>query len=292
MLKSMTGYGRCELQDGQKEINIEIKSINHRYSDFYIRVPYHYNFLEEKVREYLKSHISRGKVDVYINIETYGDTDKVIYFDKELAKAYISTLQTISELFNVDNDITASKIAEYNDVIKLKKGDEDQEKIWETVKKPLEVAVANLILMREKEGMKLKENLLKKCSIINKEIDNIEEKSLLSVKEYETRIKDKITELLGDIPIDENRILTEVAIFSDKISIDEEIVRLRSHLDEFIKILDYDYPVGKKLDFIIQEMNREINTIGSKSNNLYISKSVVNIKSEIENMREQIQNIE
>ena len=154
------------------------------------------------------------------------------------------------------------------------------------------MAVANLILMREKEGMKLKENLLKKCSIINKEIDNIEEKSLLSVKEYEARIRERITELLGDIPIDENRILTEVAIFSDKISIDEEIVRLRSHLDEFIKILDYDYPVGKKLDFIIQEMNREINTIGSKSNNLYISKSVVNIKSEIENLREQIQNIE
>ena len=292
MLKSMTGFGRCETQEEKKEIKVEIKTVNHRYSDYHIRVPYHYSFLEEKIREYLKSRIYRGKVDIYINIDTFGDTDKVIHFDEHLAKAYFNTLQEISRLLGVDNDITASEIAEYNDVIKLQKEDEDQNKLWEIVKKPLETAVDNLISMREREGMNLKNDLVKRCVAISEAVNDIEARSLQTAQEHRKKLECRITELLGDIPIDENRILTEVAIFSDKISIDEEIVRLRSHLNEFEKILEYDSPIGKKLDFIIQEMNREINTIGSKANNLHVSKSAVNIKSEIENLREQVQNIE
>lgn len=292
MIKSMTGYGRSELQESSKDIVVEIKSVNHRYTDFSIRVPRYYGFLEDKVREYLQKFISRGKINVYISIESHGEDDTLVLLDEGLADSYINALHQLAEKFNLKDDISVSGVARYSDIFKIEKKEEDEEELWQIVKKAVDIAVDDFLAMRIREGERLKNDLNDRGKYIYKIIEEIEQRSPQVVEEYKARIESRVRELLQDVPIDENRLLTEVAIFADKISIAEEIVRLKSHIVELGNILESEQPVGRKLDFLIQEVNREINTIGSKGNDLFISKHVVEVKSEIEKMREQIQNIE
>ncbi len=292
MIKSMTGYGRSELQEDNKNIVVEMKSVNHRYADFSIRYPKYYSFLEEKVREYLQKFISRGKVNVFITIDNYGENNKLIVLDEGLADSYINALNTLKERYDLKDDISVSNVARYTDIFKIEKQQEDQDEVWEIVKKAVDVAVKDFISMREREGGRLKEDLIRRGKDVMKLIQEIETRAPYIVEEYKEKIESRVRELLQNVPLDENRILTEVAIFADKISITEELVRLQSHFVELEDILKSKEPVGRKLDFLIQEMNREINTIGSKANDLFVSKRVVAVKSEIEKMREQVQNIE
>jgi len=292
MIKSMTGYGRNELQENNKDLVAEIKSVNHRYVDFSIKVPRYYGFLEDKIREYLQNYISRGKVDVYISIDSYGEEDKLVYLDEGLASSYIKALYQLRDRFGITDDISVSSVARYTDIFKIERKEEDHEELWKTVQKVLDGAVQDFMASRIREGMRLRDDLLERGKYILSVVEEIEIRSPQVVKEYREKIESRIKELLGEIPVDESRILTEVAIYADKISITEELVRLKSHLSELNTILDSDQPVGRKLDFLLQEMNREINTIGSKANDLEISKKVVEIKAELEKLREQVQNIE
>ncbi|WHH59906.1 YicC/YloC family endoribonuclease [Petroclostridium sp. X23] len=292
MIKSMTGFGRSEAVVGSKEVLIEMKSVNHRYADFSIRVPRNYSFLEDKVREYLQKYISRGKVDVFLTIESQEDDDKQVVLNEALASGYIHALRQMKDAFGLQDDISACNVARFNDILKLERKEEDQDALWATVQAALEPAVQDFIAMREREGLRLSEDLIERGKYIASQLDEIEVRSPQVVEEYRNKIKQRIEEYLNNVAIDENRLLTEVAIFSDRTSITEEIVRLRSHLVELGEILKSGQAVGRKLDFLVQEMNREINTIGSKANDLYISKRVVEIKAEIEKCREQIQNIE
>lgn len=292
MIKSMTGYGRSELLENNKEITIEIKSVNHRYADYSIRVPKYFGFLEERVREYLQNHISRGKVDVYIGIDSRNEDNKLVLLNKELADSYIKALTELKDSFGLKDDISVASVARYSDIFKIERQEEDQEELWAVVKNTLDLASSDFIASRIREGARLKEDLLMRGKYITEILEEIEERSPKIVEEYREKIHNRINELLKGVPYDENRLLTEVAIFADKASTAEEIVRLRSHIVEMNTILDGEQPAGRKLDFLIQEMNREINTIGSKANDLYISKRVVEIKSEIEKLREQVQNLE
>ncbi|MDK2799893.1 MAG: hypothetical protein PWP27_1416 [Clostridiales bacterium] len=292
MIKSMTGYGRSELRKENKDIVVEIKSVNHRYADFSIRISRYYSFLEDRVREYLQNYISRGKVDIYISIDSYEEDNKLVLLNEGLAASYISAIKQLKDIFNLQDDITVSTIARYSDIFKIEKKEEDQERLWGSVKEALELAIKDFIAMRTREGIRLAQDLSTRGKDIVNIVNEIEVRSPQVVNEYREKIETRVKEFLNNVPVDENRLLTEVAIFADKISIAEEIVRLKSHLTELDVMLNSDQPVGRKLDFLIQEMNREINTIGSKANDLYISKRVVEIKSEIEKLREQIQNIE
>ena len=292
MIKSMTGYGRSELLENNKEITIEIKSVNHRYADYSIRVPKYFGFLEERVREYLQSHISRGKVDIYIGIDSHNEDNKLVLLNKELADSYIKALTELKDSFGLKDDISVTSVARYSDIFKIERQEEDQEELWSVVKNALDLASADFIASRIREGARLKEDLLMRGKYVIDILGEIEERSPKIVDEYREKIHNRINELLKGVPYDENRLLTEVAIFADKASTAEEMVRLRSHIVEMNTILDSEQPAGRKLDFLIQEMNREINTIGSKANDLFISKRVVEIKSEIEKLREQVQNLE
>ena len=292
MTKSMTGYGRSELQEDHKDVFIEIKSVNHRYIDFSIRVPRYYSFLEDKVREHLQKSIFRGKINVYVAIESHNEDAKTVLLDEGMAASYINVLQQLKDKFGLKDDLSVSNVARYTDLFKIEKKEEDQEELWAVVKKALDAAVEDFVAMRIREGGRLKGDLIERGAYITKIIEEIESRSPEIVEEYREKIEARIKELLQNVPIDENRLLTEAAIFADKIGITEEVVRLKSHIAELYQILNNEGSVGRKLDFLIQEMNREINTIGSKANDLYISKRVVDVKSEIEKMREQIQNIE
>ncbi|NLY43588.1 MAG: YicC family protein [Clostridiaceae bacterium] len=292
MIKSMTGYGRSEIQKGDKEIIVEIKSVNHRYTDFSIRISKYYSFLEERVREYIQRFISRGKVDVYISIDSHGDEDKVVYLNEGLAASYISALRDLQQKYHLQDDISVSSVAHFSDIFVIERKEEDQEELWNNVEEALYEALQDLISMRAREGLRLAEDLIQRGKYIYSVIEEIEQRSPQVVVEYRDKIEARIRELLSNVPFDENRLLTEVAIFADRVSITEEIIRLKSHLVELQDIINSDQPVGRKLDFLIQEMNREINTIGSKANDLIISKKVVSVKAELEKMREQVQNIE
>jgi uncharacterized protein (TIGR00255 family) len=292
MIKSMTGYGRSDLQEDNKKIVVEIRGVNHRYNDFNIRVARCYSFLEDYLREYLQKHIHRGKISVSLNIDSTGEEDKLIMLNKSLAKSYINSLYQLRDEYGLIDDISACNVARYTDIFKVERVEDDEEKLWETVKKSVDIALNDFLAMRVREGERLKKDILSISDYIEKAVSEIEERSPKVVDEYRAKIESRIREFLADSSIDENRLLTEVAIFADKLNTNEEIVRLKSHIKELDKILLSDNPVGRRLDFLIQEMNREINTIGSKANDLYISKRVVIVKAEIEKMREQIQNIE
>lgn len=292
MIKSMTGYGRCEKIIGGKKILAEIKSVNHRFSDYSVKIPRYYGFLEEKVREYASKYITRGKVDVYINIESYTESDKSIILNEELAKEYISALKELGEKFNLKDDITISSVARYSEIFKSERRDEDEDEIWENVSGVLEEAVDVFVKMREREGARIEEDLKARIEYMKTLAEKIDERSPETVNEYKNKLYNKIKEVLEDKSVDEARVLTEVAIFADKVAVNEETVRLASHFEEFFGILNSGEPAGRKLDFLIQEINREINTIGSKASDIEIAKIVVELKAELEKLREQIQNIE
>ncbi len=288
----MTGYGRFEGIIGTKKVLAEIRSVNHRFADYNIKVPRSYGFLEEKVRNFLSDYINRGKVDVYLAIESYSDTDRDVVLNEPLAKSYIEALRTLRERFDLKDDISVSSVARINDIFDMERKQEDAEEIWAVAKEGLGAAVSDFVAMREREGERLYRDLEEKRDNMKALAAEIEKNAPERVEAYRQRLIEKLEEVLNSNDIDEARILTEAAIFADKVAIDEETVRLASHFEEFDKIINSSEPAGRKLDFLIQEINREINTIGSKANDLDISKVVVSFKAELEKLREQIQNVE
>ncbi len=292
MIKSMTGFGRAdEIIDGMS-ITVEIKSVNHKYFEFYAKVPRMYGFLEEKLKSYCNSVISRGKVECFVSIDLLEDSDAQIIVNHALAEGYLKAIREISERFSLDGDINAASISRYPDVITLHKEPEDEDKIWAAVKTVAEKAVEKFVAMRQAEGEKLKSDVLSRADLILGNVSFIEERSPQTVKEYNDKLILRMKELLGDASVDETRLLNEAAIFADKIAVAEETVRLRSHIDQLHSFLEADEAIGRKLDFLVQEMNREANTIGSKAQDVEIARHVIAIKAEVEKIREQIQNIE
>ena len=292
MIRSMTGFGRGDCQEDGKEFQAEIKTVNHRYSDVFVKMPRQIGFLEEKVRDMVGKAISRGKIDVYITYNDFGDDSKCVMLDEALAKTYINAVEALRDKFGLRDDISVSLISKYPDVLKVEQAEEDEDKLWLMLKAAVENALSSLIAMREIEGEGLKTDLLSRALYIEKILGEISLRAPDVVKEYRLKLETRIKDLLDQQNMDENRLAMEIAIFADRCSIDEEIVRLGSHLNQMKEALNIQQPIGRKLDFLIQEMNREINTIGSKANDLAITRNVVEIKSEIEKMREQVQNIE
>ena len=292
MVRSMTGFGRAEKVFGGMEVTVEIKSVNHRYFEFSSRVPRNYAFLEEKLKSFLKEKVSRGKVEVYVTINNSNDDAVEIEVDRFFTDGYVKALKSLAKLYGVKNDITASVIARNSDVFSVKKKSVDEEAVTNAVLETTADAVTAFISMREVEGAKLKEDVLNRTDFILDKVSFVEKRSPETVKQYKDRLYDKIKELLSDAQVDEQRLITETAIFADKVAVAEETVRLRSHIAQLTELLNSDEAVGRKLDFLIQEMNREANTIGSKAQHIDIAHTVVDIKSEIEKIREQIQNIE
>ena len=292
MIKSMTGFGRGTMDEGGIGFVIEIKSVNHRYLDLNIKMPRSLNSLEDKIKKIITKKLSRGKIDVFITQNKAFGQNEIASLNTILADSYIKCLQDIKERYKLIDDISVSLIAKFPDVVQLEQQDTDVDKAWEVLATPLNNAVDDLVAMRIVEGEKLKEDILVRSQFIGDYVTKIEGKASTVVVNYRERLNSRIKELVKNVPVDENRIATEVAIYADKASIDEEIVRLRSHLYQVNENLALNEPVGRKLDFIVQEMNREANTIASKADDLDIVNFTLNIKSEIEKIREQIQNIE
>lgn len=292
MLMSMTGYGRGCSQTGDRTYSVEMKSVNQRYFDIYIRVSKRFSFLEEKVRAYVNKHISRGKVDVFINIESHSDEGKSVVLDEGIVKAYLNSLNLLKDTYQLKGDITLDLIANLPDIMKVEILEEDEEKVWNDIKPAIDDALESLIDMRASEGIELKKSLLEYCEIITENLTEIEVRAPEMVGLYKKRLEERLAEFASQVAVDEHRIAMEVAIYADKCNIDEEIVRLHSHLKQMNIFLDSQEPVGRKLDFLLQEINREVNTIASKSVDLQITTAVVEIKGQVEKIREQIQNIE
>jgi uncharacterized protein (TIGR00255 family) len=291
MIKSMTGFGRGEASQDNITFSVDIKTVNHRYSDISVRLPRMVSPLEEKIREYMGSKLNRGKIDIYINYDSFGQDTKV-KLDTNLASAYVDSLSILKQQFDIKDDISLSLITKFPDILKLETEEKDLDFLWSVLYSAIEQAVESLVEMRSREGERLCKDMLEKLDCINATIDQIKAKSPELVEVYKNKLYDKIKEMTKDIQLDENRLLTEVAIYADKSSIDEEIVRLKSHIEEFKKTLYVQGTIGKKLDFIVQEMNREVNTIGSKASDLGVVNNVIAMKTEIEKIREQVQNIE
>ena len=293
MIKSMTGFGRGENTDGIYNFSVEIKTINHRYNDIIIKMPRHIGYLEEKIKSVVKSKINRGRVDIYINLEHMDDSQVDVKINIPLAKAYKSGLDTLLNELKLMEEIKLSHILGFSDIIEVDKKQLDEDAAWDCLHKALELALDDIMDMRIKEGLVLKEDMETQIIKIDEMISGIEKRAPLVVLEYREKLNQRIRELLSsDCTIDKERLNQEVALFADKSNINEEIVRLRSHIKQFIRNFEEDEPVGRKLDFLIQEMNRETNTIGSKANDLDICNYVVEIKSQLEKIKEQIQNIE
>ena len=294
MIRSMTGYGRSQAVVDTMNITVELKSVNHRYFEFNSRVPRNYGFLDEKLKSYIGSRVSRGKVECYVSVENLEDDEIEILVNHSLAKSYLNALKDLAETneLNLRDDLAMSSLARYNDIFTVHKQEADEEKIWNAVKSVAETAVDKFIAMRETEGEKLKNDVLSRADLILEKVAVIEERSPETVKEYNDKLLARINEFLSDVQVDEQRILTECAIFADKVAVAEETVRLRSHIDQLRQFLESTEAVGRKTDFLVQEMNREANTIGSKAQDVTIARNVIDIKAEIEKIREQIQNIE
>ena len=293
MIKSMTGYGRAKREIGGRNILVEIKSVNNRYLDCSVKVPKIFGFLEDKIKSYLSAKgISRGKIEVYVSIDILEEIGISVELDTAYAASYIKALRRLSEEFGLTNDISTMAVAANRDIFSVKKADEDMEREWNNLLPVLDEATAAFIASREREGANMKADIeAKKCRVMELAA-KITPLSEADVKNQYAKIEARIKQLIGDVAVDEARLITECAIFADKIAIDEELVRLASHFEAFDGILATDEPVGRKLDFLLQEINRETNTIGSKACDVAIAKIVVEIKSELEKIREQIQNIE
>lgn len=292
MLRSMTGFGRGEDTIGGRHIVFEIKSVNHKYFEFNSRIPRGYLFLEDKLKAYIQGKISRGKVDVFLQIETLEETDVQALVNHSLASAYVTALQELKERYQLPDEPSLALLSKYSDIFSVHKAPEDEDAVWEAVRQVADQAIASFLKMREAEGARLKADILEKAGEIVALVDQVERHTPETVEHYRERLKAKIEELLQDNRFDEQRVLTEVAIFADKVAVDEETVRLRSHFQQLQRLVDSDGPVGRKIDFLVQEMNREANTIGSKSVNSQIAYLVVDIKALIEKIREQVQNVE
>ena len=292
MIKSMTGYGKSEQTIDSLNVTVEIKSVNHRYFEFSARVPREYGFLEEKLKKYCNSLITRGKVECYVSVEDLEEREMEVNVNETLAAGYVKALKELSERFGLKDDISAVTLSRYPDVITLHRASEDEERIWNAVKTVAETAVSKFIEMRETEGSKLRGDILSRADYIIECVEFIEGRSPETVREYNEKLKQRMKELLGDAAVDEQRLLNEAAIYADKIAVDEETVRLRSHISQLREFMNSSEAIGRKLDFLVQEINREANTIGSKAQDVDIAKKVIAIKAEVEKIREQVQNIE
>lgn len=294
MIKSMTGFGRGEFQDEKRNIIVEIKSVNHRYSDINVKMPRRYSFVEDKIKAQIKEEVKRGKLDVSVMVENLAESDLNIRLNKEIAKQYLASLGELKDEFDVKGDITLEYLSSLPDVIKAIPDVEDEEEITKSILSAVKEAATNLEKMRAVEGEKLAKDLIEKGDTIKALLDKIELRAPEVPKAYAVKLKNRIEELLaGAIQVPEDRILLEAAVFADKCAIDEEITRLNSHIQQLKSIITKsDQPDGKKLDFLVQEMNREANTIGSKANDIEITNLMLQIKAEIEKVREQVQNIE
>lgn len=292
MIKSMTGFGRCEMTDEVRKISVEIKSVNHRYLEAGIKMPKKLNVFEARIREVIKKYIHRGKVDIYITYEDYAESRVSLKYNADIADEYMNIFDKMSRQFELRNDITIAQLSRYPEVISTEEAGADEEEIWNFISSAVEGACRQMLTARITEGEHLKEDLIGKLDNMLSLVAFIEERSPMIMSEYRNKLMDKVNEILGDTSIDENRIATEVVIYADKICVDEETVRLKSHIDHAKQCLEEDGGIGRKLDFIAQEMNREANTILSKANDLQISNKAIDLKTEIEKVREQIQNIE
>ncbi len=294
MIKSMTGFGRSEYNDGKRNVTVEIKSVNHRYSDINVKMPRRYGFVEDKVKKTVKESIARGKMDVSIMVENITESDVTIRLNEPVAEQYIENLNRLKDSFNLSGSIDLSLVAGFPEVLKQIPDVEDEEEMTRCILTPVEGAVKALEEMRAVEGAKLAEDLLMRADLIKDLVSQIEEKAEDVPREYAQKLRARIQELLeGSVEVPEERIVTEAAIFADKCNITEELTRLRSHMDQMKKIISESTGAdGKKLDFLVQEMNREANTIGSKANNIEITNLMLQIKAEVEKIREQVQNIE
>lgn len=292
MIRSMTGYGRAEVLVNGRNILVEIRSVNHRYFEFSCRSPRAYGFLESRLKTYLQGKLSRGKVDVNVSIQTVEGSSASVQVNRELAASYVQALRALEEPLGLRDDLSLSVISRFSDIFTVNKETEDEDTVWADVLQVADEATGRFVQMRETEGAKMKEDVESRLDFILQAVEQVEARSPKTVEEYRARLYNKMSEVLGNTQIDEQRILTEAALYAEKIAVSEETVRLRSHVGQFRAILAQGGPVGRKLDFLIQECNRETNTIGSKAQDIEIARIVVDIKSEIEKIREQIQNIE
>lgn len=288
----MTGFGRCEVEESNRKVTVEMKSVNHRYLDVNIKMPKKLSFFESSIRNELKNYVQRGKIDIFISYEDFSENNVCIKYNKELAAEYLKYLRDMSEEFGLDDDIRVSTLSRYPEVFSMEEQMVDEEEIWKVLSKAIAGAAENFVETRIKEGKNLADDLIAKLDKMLEHVAFIEERSPQIIDEYRRKLEDRVKELLGDANVDENRLLTEVTIFADKVCVDEEIVRLRSHIETTKHTLIDGGSIGRKLDFIAQEMNREANTILSKANDLTISNRGIELKTEIEKVREQIQNIE
>lgn len=291
MLRSMTGFGHSEYTENDITFTVEIKTVNHRYTDIFLRMPKQLSTFEERIRSLISSKILRGKIDLYITYDNKSSRIQMVTLDEKLAQAYCDALRKVTQELGLRDDISASSLARFPDILKVEK-QENEEEIGNILEKAVNIALIELLEMRTREGEKLKDSLLANLSAIEVFIGKIQEQAPLVVKDYKMKLEERLAELVDIQMVDPGRIATEVALFADKCSIDEELVRLKSHILQMKNMLNEGSPVGKKADFLIQEMNREVNTIGSKASNLEITRNVVELKSEVEKLREQIQNIE
>lgn len=290
-MKSMTGFGRARYENNNRTYNIEIKSVNHRYNDIIIKLPRSISYLEEKIKKEISSNISRGKVDVFVSFDNNSAEGKNIRINKELACIYIKELKTIANINEINADIPVTEISKFPDVLTIENM-EDEDTIWNEVLLCLNEAISNFVQMRKNEGNKIKEDLSTRIENILNKVCEISTYSTGLVDEYVVKLEARIKEILNTDIVDKDRLAQEVVIYADKCSVGEEITRLKSHINQFKELLNVETPIGKKIDFLIQEMNRETNTIGSKSGSLLITNLVIDIKTELEDIREQIQNIE
>lgn len=292
MIKSMTGFGRSEIVKGNRKISVEIKSVNHRYLEAGIKMPKKLNVLESRMRDLLKKYATRGKIDIFINYEDDSESQVNLKFNQNIADEYMAIFNNMSEKYNLKNDMTVGGLARFPEVITMDEVQEDEEELWHFIEEAMKAALEQFVNTRILEGENLKKDLLGKLDHMEELVAFVEKRSPEIMKEYRSKLESKVKELLGDTTIDESRIATEVIIYADKICVDEETVRLRSHIEHARKCLNEEGGIGRKMDFIAQEMNREANTTLSKANDIEISNAAIDLKTEIEKVREQIQNIE
>lgn len=292
MIKSMTGFGRSEIVKGNRKISVEIKSVNHRYLEAGIKMPKKLNVFESRMRDLLKKYATRGKIDIFINYEDDSESQVNLKFNQNIADEYMAIFNNMSEKYNLKNDMTVGGLARFPEVITMDEVQEDEEELWHFIEEAMKAALEQFVNTRILESENLKKDLLGKLDHMEELVAFVEKRSPEIMKEYRSKLESKVKELLGDTTIDESRIATEVIIYADKICVDEETVRLRSHIEHARKCLNEDGGIGRKMDFIAQEMNREANTTLSKANDIEISNAAIDLKTEIEKVREQIQNIE
>ncbi len=292
MINSMTGFGRSQQTVSGMTVTVELKSVNHRYFEFAARVPRNYAFLEEKLKSFFASAVARGKAECFVGIEDPESDAVEVTVNTALARGYMEAFQTLSELAGTNEQASASTLSRFPDVLSVHKAQPDEARVWEAVRQTAALALEQFLSMRKTEGEKLRADILSRAERIETLVGFVESRSPQTVREYNEKLRRRMEELLHDANVDEQRLLTEAAIFADKVAVDEETVRLRSHLSQLRQFLDADEPIGRKMDFLVQEINREANTIGSKAQDVEIAKTVIEIKAEVEKIREQVQNIE